>query len=111
MYKASKAFSFGGVSYVEGQEVNVEDKAALEKLKEQKLISSGKGKTAEEVEESRQAELDKEMEENAKLRDEKAQAEYDRVYGEKRKAAGPNAAPPDPGKVNMKVKDETKPPK
>lgn len=111
-YKANKAFSFGGVSYVEGQEVLVEDKAALEKLQAQKLISTGKGKTAAELQEERDEELNKEMEETAKLQAEKNQKEFDRVYGEKRKAAGPNAAPPDAGhppKVStIKTDDQTK---
>lgn len=111
-YKANKAFSFGNMSYVEGQEVNIEDKNAIEKLKAKKLISTGKGKTAVEVQEERDAELQKESEETAKLQQEKAQKEFDRVYGEKRKSAGPNAAPPDashPPKVStIKTDDQTK---
>jgi hypothetical protein len=108
MYKANSDFSFGGKVYVKGQEVDIKEKTAVQKLLDQKFISEGKGKSTEDVEAAKEKELQKEMDENRKLADEEAQAEYDRVFKEKNAKAGPNAAPSEPAKPKMTVKDETK---
>lgn len=54
-YKATQNFSFDGKTYVEGQEVNIDNETIVEKLKSRGQIGSGKGKSVEDVEAEKNA--------------------------------------------------------
>ena len=75
-YKASKAFSHGGKTYAEGQEIDITDEEILAVLERRELISGGKGTPAADIEAAKRKELaaksaeaDKKAEEEAKKRE------------------------------------------
>jgi len=66
-YKATTNFSFDGKNYVEGQDIAIDDEVVLAKLKERGQISSGKGKSADDV----QAEADAKAKADSEAADKK----------------------------------------
>lgn len=73
-YKASTNFSFAGKNYVEGQEIDITDEDVLAKLESRQQISSGKGKSAADVETERHNEYAKKSAAADKQRQEEADA-------------------------------------